>query len=182
MSNARTSSQLPFAGLGCVHVGIASSSPSSVGYCPIDRRFSSFFESVLFCIADGGAFVFAFLAADEGVALAGLLPLRFAVGVDGAERLGLLVDMADEDETADGGDKPCVLICEVDTDSSGGGGNEESGDPDSDAERVGLPGVGVVVRDRDVGCGIRLREVFCVARLVGVSLRSREGEETEPFG
>ena len=64
------------------------------------------------------------------------------------------------------------------------GGIDGDDGPDnafSDTLRVGFPGVGVVVRERDVGCGIRLRVVFCVWRLVGVSLRSSDGDDTEPF-
>ena len=81
---------------------MASSSPSSVGYWPIDLRFSSLFEVVLFCIDDGGAFPFALLAAEAGVVFAGLFALRFAVGVEGVE--GLPADKAED------GERPWVLI------------------------------------------------------------------------
>ncbi len=116
-------------------------------------------------MADGGAF--GFFEADTGVPFAGLFALRFALGVEGLEVL-----MGDS-----------VL----DWEGERGTWGEEVGDdgpaiPDSDALRVGLEGVGVVVRERGVGCGIRLRVVFWVVRLVGVSLRSSEGEEIEPFG
>ena len=110
-----------------------------------------------------------FLEADAGVAFAGLFALRLAVGVDGV--CGLV------------GDSACVLDEEAERGTWGeADGDEGPAMPDSDALRVGFEGVGVVVREREAGWGIRLRVVFWVMRLVGVSLRSREGEEIEPLG
>ena len=125
----RTSSQLPFAGLGCVHVGIASSSPSSEGYCPIDRRFASLlFEPVRFCIDDGGALLFAFFAEDDGVDTAGLFARRFAVGVEGVEALP-----ADSVGETTGEERPCVRIWDV---ARGSSANAASDDDGSDEQLV----------------------------------------------
>lgn len=114
---------------------------------------------------DGGAF--GFFEVEAG--FAGLFARRLAVGVEGVEALGVV------------GEGACCLGWDVERGTLGVG-DEGPAMPDSDALRVGLESVGVAAPDRDVGCGIRLRLVFCVVRELGVSLRSSEGEETEPFG
>lgn len=128
----------------------------------MDLRFSSFWFG-LFCMEDGGDFALAFFAADADAAFAGLLALRFAVEVCWAWDVFALGWEAERGSFG--------VVVGVDT-------------PLSDPLRVNLVGVAVWV-DGDGRCegwGIRLRAVFCVKRLVGVSLRSSDGEEAEPLG
>ena len=76
--------------MGCVQDGIASttSSPSGVGYCPIDLLCSSLFT--FFGIEDGGLeFAFGFFAPLREVDAAGLAALRFAVVDDVTEGVGV---------------------------------------------------------------------------------------------
>ena len=90
---------------------------------------------------DGGAFAFCFFDV-EGVELAGLLARFLPVGVDGADGLA--------DSEGDG--KPCVLSGWVAERCMGGTMDDDGPDNAfSDTLRVGFPGVGVVVRDRDAG-------------------------------